>query len=458
MTMRPRAVRRPGKTARPPLARVRERFAAVLEWKTVDRVLLLAVIGTVFVGWYAIVAAFVLAHPEVAPYVDLPQLERAFKVALALCATWLALAVAAVAARARWPEARILVYAVVQLYALSVLVAARFLGTHTTLLVGTIVLGGSTIGLVMLEARPVLLGIAMTVLGLVGLTVAEQWGLVAYAPMFTEAPFAHGRLSTAWFVGLGVVGFVALLVQLGIIIFIIQRWREREEMLARANDIISRYVASQLAAQIRAGNYDDLDRYERRKLTLLFVDVQGFSEIADQVEPEDLAGALNDYLSAMTVVAEQYGATIDKFVGDAIMIFFGAPVATNDRDHALRAVRMAAAMQEQMETLREKWQRDGFPRPFHIRIGVNTGQASIGNFGSKHRLDYTAIGRQVNLAARLQTHCSPDRILVSHSTWTLIEDEIPCMPMGEITVKGFQRPVAVYEVEPSRPGVAAGPG
>jgi class 3 adenylate cyclase len=297
----------------------------------------------------------------------------------------------------------------------------------------------------------------MTVLGLVGLTVAEQAGLVAYAPLLAEAPFADGKLSTSWFVGVGAVGMLILVVEVCIVIFIIQRWHEREEMLARANDIISRYVASQLASQIRAGKYDGLDHYERRKLTLLFVDIQGFSETADQVEPEDLAGVLNDYLSEMTIIAERYSATIDKFVGDAIMMFFGAPVATSDRDHAQRAVRMAAAMQERMETLREKWRRDGFPRPFHIRIGINTGQASIGNFGSKRRLDYTAIGRQVNLAARLQTHCAPDRILLSQSTWTLVEDEIPCTPMGEIAVKGFQRAVATYEVAPSR-AVVAGSG
>ncbi len=128
------------------------------------------------------------------------------------------------------------------------------------------------------------------------------------------------------------------------------------------------------------------------------------------------------------------------------MVFFGAPVATNDRDHAIRAVRMAVTMQARMTRLRAKWQRDGFPHPLSIRIGVNTGQASIGNFGSSHRLDYTAIGRQVNLAARLQTHCPPDGILISHSTWSLVHDEIPCRPIGEITVKGFQQPVAVYQV------------
>jgi len=115
-----------------------------------------------------------------------------------------------------------------------------------------------------------------------------------------------------------------------------------------------------------------------------------------------LSVLLNQYLSEMTAIAERHGATIDKFVGDAIMVFFGAPSATSDRDHALRAVRMAIEMQERLVALRDGWLAEGVERPFHVRMGINTGHASIGAFGSGSRLEYTAIGRQVNLAARLQ--------------------------------------------------------
>jgi len=244
-----------------------------------------------------------------------------------------------------------------------------------------------------------------------------------------------------------------MLVMLALIYFIIDRWQDREEklvatseQLARANDLISRYVASQLAEQIRAGSYEAVEKHDRRRLTLFFSDIKDFAETADHVEPEDLSEVLNEYLSEMATVGERYGGTIDKFVGDAVMIFFGAPASTNDRDHALRAVQMAVEMQERMVTLRQKWRRDGFERPFEIRIGINTGQASIGNFGSKSRMDYTAIGRQVNLAARLQTHCEPGKILISHSTWVLVQEHVACVPQGELQVKGFQNPVKVYEV------------
>jgi class 3 adenylate cyclase len=221
---------------------------------------------------------------------------------------------------------------------------------------------------------------------------------------------------------------------------------EARDQVSRANDVISRYVASQLAQQIIAGNYDVLERHDRRKLTLFFSDILDFSTIADHVEPEDLSEVLNEYLSEMASIGERYGGTIDKFVGDAVMIFFGAPVPTTDRDQAMRAVRMAIEMQERMVVLAEAWRSKGFDHPFVIRIGINTGRATIGSFGSARRVDYTAIGRQVNLAARLQSHCEPGRILLSHSTWLLVHDEVECIDKGEIVVKGFQDPVTVHEV------------
>jgi adenylate cyclase len=218
------------------------------------------------------------------------------------------------------------------------------------------------------------------------------------------------------------------------------------EELAKANELISRYVAPQVSKHILAGNYDVIEKRDRRKLTLFFSDIEGFTETADEVEPEDLSRALDEYLSEMTSVAERHGATIDKFVGDAIMIFFGAPDATTDQDHALRAVRMALEMQERMTELRRRWSAVGFDRPFAIRMGINTGMASVGNFGAKGRVDYTAIGRQVNLAARLQAACKPGRVLLSRPTWMLVRDQIPCVPKGEIELRGIHHPVRVYEV------------
>lgn len=219
-----------------------------------------------------------------------------------------------------------------------------------------------------------------------------------------------------------------------------------KQRLQRAQQLIRRYVPAQLADQIMSGNYQPDAKSERRNLTLFFSDVEGFTNASDELDPEQLAVLLNEYLSEMAEIADRHGATLNQFVGDGIMIFFGAPTATNDKDHALRAVRMSLAMQCRMAELQQVWFKRGFQRPFRIRIGINTGYASVGDYGSRGRAVYSAIGLQTNLAARIQAQCEPGRILISHSTWALVHEEIPCEPKAEIQVKGIHYPVKVYEV------------
>jgi class 3 adenylate cyclase len=170
--------------------------------------------------------------------------------------------------------------------------------------------------------------------------------------------------------------------------------------------------------------------------------------VADHIEAEELSEILSEYFAEMTAIAQHFGGTIDKFMGDAIMIFFGAPAMTDDRDQALRAVRMAMSMQERIGILCQTWEQRGLLGTFQVRIGINTSVASVGNFGAPGRMDYTAIGRQVNLAARLQVSCEPGRILLGHATWALVRDEIPCTAKGEIQVKGIREAVKIYEVVP----------
>jgi class 3 adenylate cyclase len=129
------------------------------------------------------------------------------------------------------------------------------------------------------------------------------------------------------------------------------------------------------------------------------------------------------------------------------MIFFGAPQCTSDQDQAIRAVEMGIEMQKAMCDLRLKWAQAGIPHPFHIRIGINTGQASVGAFGSQQRLEYTAIGRQVNLAARIQAHCTPDHVLISQSTWALVHDKVSCVTQGQVMFHGLHEHMEIYDVQ-----------
>lgn len=432
---------------------IRERIARLLEWSLVDRCILVGVIALPLATWYYLTARFVLSHPEAFPWFDPVAIALATRVQLGFVASWVVLIGLAAVLRRRRPESRWLVYLTLELYFVGTLIVSSFLGIHTNNLIPIILLAGAAVASMLFDRRPVLLGMVSFVVVMASMTVAEQAGLIRYAPALRAAPFRGGHLDRWWLASAGAIDFVALLGLAALIYFIVGRWRDREvqlaqtsDQLAKANDLISRYVAAQVAQQILAGNYGAVDRHDRRKLTLFFSDIKGFSEVADTIEPEDLSRILNEYLSEMTEIAERYGATIDKFVGDAMMVFFGAPTATHERDHALRAVRMAIEMLARLGELRTKWLREGIEEPFQVRVGINTGVASVGNFGSKGRVDYTAIGRQVNLAARLQVNCDPGKILLSHSTWSLVQDDIACVPKGEIQVKGFHAPVKVYEV------------
>ncbi len=142
--------------------------------------------------------------------------------------------------------------------------------------------------------------------------------------------------------------------------------------------------------------------YKRKKLTIFFSDIQGFTELSETLIPDDLAFLLNDYLSHMTEIAKQYEATVDKFMGDAILIFFGDPNSQGVEQDAKTCVDMAIAMRQQMKLLRERWVKMGYP-PLHIRMGISTGYCHVGNYGAAHRMAYTIVGRDANLAARLQS-------------------------------------------------------
>jgi len=145
----------------------------------------------------------------------------------------------------------------------------------------------------------------------------------------------------------------------------------------------------------------------------------------------------------MSAIALEHGATIDKFIGDAIMLFFGDPETRGPKEDALACVKMAIAMQQRMRDLQAEWRQE---HVFQLRIGINTGFCTVGNFGSDDRVDYTIIGNEVNLAARLQSHADLGGILLAHETHALVKDEVLTEETGTITVKGFSRPVRTHRV------------
>jgi class 3 adenylate cyclase len=221
-----------------------------------------------------------------------------------------------------------------------------------------------------------------------------------------------------------------------------------QSKLQASQRLLRRYVPEQVADAVMSSTPDTVDRHERRKLTIFFSDLVGFTDLSEELEPEDLALVLHDYFTEMSGIARRHAGTVDDLVGDAILVFFGAPEFTDDHDQALRAVRMAVEMQEAMGPLNQRWASAGIPETLTVRMGINTGVATVGNFGSAERTKYTALGKQVNVAARIQSQCEPGKVLISHATWLLVRNDIACTPKGELELKGLHKPMPAYEVKP----------
>lgn len=225
-----------------------------------------------------------------------------------------------------------------------------------------------------------------------------------------------------------------------------QKVLERTRRIKNIESSLRKYLPRQLVENITKGHQIAEPRTERRKLTVFFSDIKGFTDLTESMEAEDMATLLNEYLTEMTNIAHKWGGTVDKFIGDAIMIFFGAPGVTPDKDNAINCVRMAIEMQEKMNELQSKWFHEGIENPLEIRIGISTGTATIGNFGAEDRLSYTVIGTQVNIASRLEGICEPNGIKISHPTWALINEEIKCTTGEKVNVKGIHREIVTYNV------------
>ena len=231
-----------------------------------------------------------------------------------------------------------------------------------------------------------------------------------------------------------------------------QKIRDREVIEEKSRQLeslatrLAKYLSPQVYQSIFSDTGEQQRAHARKNLTIFLSDIVQFTDLSDTLEPERLAKVINSYLSEMASIAIDCGGTIDKFIGDAVLVFFGDPDSEGETEDALKCVEMAIRMQKRVAELQKYWRKHGVSRGLHVRMGIATGFCTVGNFGSEQRLDYTVLGSPVNLTARLQAMAEPDKILIDENTQSLIEAHVSCEPVDQITPKGFVRPVQVYQV------------
>ena len=232
----------------------------------------------------------------------------------------------------------------------------------------------------------------------------------------------------------------------GLMKAVLEDAERKKEETERLSVNLAKYLPPQVHEANFSGEFDTGITTKRRKLTIFFSDISNFTSTSEGLQPEDLTRYLNEYFSEMTDIALDHGATIDKYIGDAMMVFFGDPDSKGEQEDARACVKMALKMRDRISDLQDKWQRQGFADPFVIRMGMNTGYCNVGNFGSDQRLTYTIIGSEVNVAQRLEASAQPGGILMSYETYAHAQDLIEVEQLNSISMKGVKREIKVFSV------------
>ncbi|MNI35217.1 Adenylate cyclase 2 [compost metagenome] len=225
---------------------------------------------------------------------------------------------------------------------------------------------------------------------------------------------------------------------------IVSHYLEERKERSRVTGIFGRFVAQSVVDELLQSGEDVKLGGSRKDISLIFVDIRGFTPMSEKLEPEQVIQVLNEYLDVCTRAIFKFNGTLDKFMGDGVMAMFGAPISFDN--HPEMTVRAALEMKSQADIL-EKKLIETYGIGVKFGLGINSGPAVVGNIGSEGlRLDYTAIGDTVNLAARLESNAKPGQILISENTYARVKDLFRIDPVGEIKVKGKKKPVMVYEV------------
>jgi adenylate cyclase len=249
--------------------------------------------------------------------------------------------------------------------------------------------------------------------------------------------------------GLGAVDYITKPVSPAIVLARVRTHLALRHSLRKLEDLslkLARYLPRQVYQSIFEGRQDARIGCSRKKLTVFFSDIVGFVNETEGIEPEDFTFILNGYLNRMAQVVSKHGGTLDKFIGDAVLVFFGDPESNGVAEDAAACVWMALEMKEAIVELNREWLAKGIRQGFEVRMGISTGFATVGNFGSDERMDYTIIGKQVNLANRLQAAAQAGEILIGQETWLLVRDLFRCVAKKPVQAKGFERPIQTYAV------------
>jgi len=218
--------------------------------------------------------------------------------------------------------------------------------------------------------------------------------------------------------------------------------KKQEEAKEKVRGFFGKYVSHNVVEQLLSEERPHVGG-ERRDVTILYTDVRGFTAMSEKLPAEEVVNLLNEHFNILTHVAFKHKGTVDKFIGDAVMVIFGAPI--KQKDHALRAVQCGIEMQQAVVELNKKLAKKG--KQIHIGVSINSGEAIIGNIGSDQFMDYTAIGDTVNTASRMQSAAGAGEVVISPAPLQQVKGNVKVIKKETIKVKGKEKPITVFKIK-----------
>lgn len=219
----------------------------------------------------------------------------------------------------------------------------------------------------------------------------------------------------------------------------------RENRNKKIENVLSKYISKDIKNKILRNNTDVGLGGKRSEITVMFADIRGFTSLSETMKAEDVSQLLNEYFTELEPIITKYKGVINKFIGDAVLVIFGDP--QQDKQHAKNAVKCAYELRKKVKEIRERWISEGKPK-IDIGIGINTGEAFIGNVGTKNRFEYTVIGDTVNIASRIEDYNKiyKTHVLISENTYAKISDIVDVIKIREVSIKGKRHKINIYEV------------
>ncbi len=425
-----------------------QREKSPLNWCRVDRCLVLMAIWFFIWGILTVLGGVEeMLLTQRALYYNDPFVGTVTPVFRAVFLIWLILLISGALLHRRFPDNRVFTHIVIQTSAIQTAVVCYLFGHVSD--TGSLLFAMLQGAFIILLFRPLMgvLWMATYTLLMAGSALAVLFNKIPYAPTLSKVPFDDGRIDPVYFSSALSFQMLLFLLMLLIILFVVMRWRDREQKLTEATDILKKMFGRYLSTEVMNTLIENPSALElggeRRRVTIMMSDLRGFTALSERLDPEKVVEMLNTYFETVVNIVLKYNGTIIEIMGDALLIIFGAPQRMTDR--MLRAIACAIEVQNAMTEVNSRNLDSGLPS-LEMGIGLNEAEVIVGNIGSSRRSKYAVVGSGVNMASRIESYSVGGQVLCSESVFEAAREALRIDGQQEVIPKGIDTPMTIYEV------------